>query len=85
MIESLDLAVRHFRQGMDSAGSKVFVSLIDTLTTALAQSATSQQVAAISIVLGELMRAQQRSDNLFLADLLQYELRPMLADLDASA
>lgn len=69
----------HFRLGMQGAGAEGLVTLIDQLLGEL-QSAplTAAQLNQLSGLLGEVLAAQQRHDLLYLADLLQYRLAPLI-------
>ena len=71
--------VVHFRLGMQAAAAEGLIKLIDQLLTLL-QSASLPpiQVTQLSAVLGDVVAAQQRHDTLYLADLLQYRLAPLI-------
>ena len=69
----------HFRLGMQGAGAEGMVLLIDQLLTDLQGSPLSPiQLNELNAVLGEVLSAQQRHDALYLADLLQYRLAPLI-------
>lgn len=70
----------HFRLGMQGAGSEELVTLIDQLLADLQGAPlTPIQLNELSALLGEVLAAQQRQDHLYLADLLQYRLAPMIS------
>ena len=76
----LHSAVVHFRLGMAGGGHDALVQLIDRLLADLHGGRFGHvAVNELNILLGEVLAAQQRHDDLYLADLLQYRLAPLLA------
>jgi len=71
--------VRAFRLGEDAQANSSLVLLIDALAAALPHPPLSQQIARILPTLQQILDAQLRSDTLWIADLLEYELLPTLA------
>lgn len=71
--------VESYRRGMEAQGSESLVALIDVLS-ALLQSFGSIDSGAFSQVLTAMFAAQERKDCLYLADLLQYEMLPLLLE-----
>ena len=69
----------HFRLGMQGAAAEGLVQLIDQLVQTLQNTPLPPlQINQLSTLLGEVLAAQQRNDHLYLADLLQYRLAPLL-------
>ena len=69
----------HFRLGMHGAGSEGLVALIDRLLGEVQNAGmTPLQLNELSALLGEILAAQERRDLLYLADLLQYRLAPLI-------
>lgn len=72
-------AVESYRCGMEAQGSECLVALIDVLS-AMLQKSESPDSGALSQVLAAMFAAQERKDYLYLADLLQYEMVPLLLE-----
>lgn len=71
--------VTHFRLGMYGAGSEGLVTLIDRLLNEIQNSGMAPlQLNELSTLLSEVLAAQERRDLLYLADLLQYRLTPLV-------
>ncbi|GAB6039345.1 hypothetical protein [Endothiovibrio diazotrophicus] len=69
----------HFRLGMQGAAAEGLVQLIDRLLMELQNAPLPPlRINELSALLGEVLAAQQRHDHLYLADLLQYRLAPLL-------
>lgn len=66
----------NFRIGREALANRQLAALFDLMSEHLSQLNTAEQ-AHIQQVLPQLFTAQKRRDLLYLADLLQYELRPM--------
>jgi len=76
----LHSVVVHFRLGMVGGGHDALVQLIDRLLADIQGGRISHApVNELNTLLGEVLAAQQRHDDLYLADLLQYRLAPLLA------
>ena len=76
----LHSVVVHFRLGMAGGGNDALVQLIDLILAKLQGGLFGHvSVDELSALLGEILAAQQRHDDLYLADLLQYRLAPLLA------
>lgn len=74
---ALTSAVKLFRLGMEGQASKMLVEFIDSFLPSLA-GATPEHIGRISPLLNEIMAAQARKDYLRVADLLEYEITPLL-------
>lgn len=76
--EGLGRVVLAFRLGHDGEGNELLGRFIDGLLRLL-PSVNPSQMNGIQIVLVPMLQAQERGDYLFLADLLEYELAPLLS------
>lgn len=73
----LEATVHAFRLGMEGAGNDHLKEFIDRLSGQLnAMSAYQQQ--EIHNVLAQTLDAQKRNDMIHIADLLEYEIAPLL-------
>ena len=70
---------RAFRLGREAAGSENLTRFIDAVVPALA-TAPPELMQTLGPILNEVLAAQQRHDYSHLADLLEYELQPLLID-----
>ena len=71
-------AVTAFRTGREGAGNAAFVRVVDGLVALLADPDSPFAAEAIAPLIQAMSEAQQRGDQLYLADLLQYELGELL-------
>ena len=71
-------AVTAFRTGREGAGNAAFVRVVDGLVALLADPAPRLAAESIAPLIQAMAEAQQRGDQLYLADLLQYELGELL-------
>ncbi len=74
---NLELAALAFRLGQEATGCERLTGFIDGLLPTLG-SASADRVHQLEKVLGETLQAQQRKDFILVADLLEYEVAPLL-------
>ncbi len=74
---SMRSTARLFRLSMEAQASESLVGVVDTLS-ALLGDPSFPDAAAIDTVLAQVVRAQQNGDAIRLADLLEFELAPLL-------
>ncbi len=67
-----------FRVGMEAGGSDALIRFIDTFEVHLREQADTTRAAVIAPLLNNIIQAQLRGDFLYVADLLEYELKPLL-------
>ncbi len=72
------------RLGMEAQGSEELVGCIDLLIGRLT-TVPAEQTMVMQQVLGEILAAQGRKDYLLVADLLEYEIAPLLQQLEERA
>lgn len=77
--ERLNSATHAFRIGMDNLGNENLVALIDCIGNELAGIAP-QHLEEFQKMLAEILAAQTRKDYLFVADLLEFEVKTFLAE-----
>ena len=75
--EQLDSATRAFRVGMDNQGNDNLAAMIDCLANELAGIAP-QHLEEFNKMLTETLAAQTRKDYLFVADMLEFEIKNLL-------
>ena len=75
--QPLATAVRAFRLGMEGDGCEQLTRFIDQVMPVLG-SLPPQPIADLNSVLGALLQGQARKDFLLVADLLEYEVGPLL-------
>ncbi|MCP4599828.1 MAG: hypothetical protein GY847_04685 [Proteobacteria bacterium] len=80
MIAQLENAVEQLRMGMEGGGNAAMVSFIDAFQQALGGNAANMQLIKIVPVLQQIIQAQTRGDYLWVADILEYEILPLLRD-----
>ena len=76
MIEDIKESAELFRLGQHTRANELFIRIIDGI-----QDFQKQQVIPVPGLLGllsKILGAQQRGDNSHIADLLEYELIPLL-------
>ena len=74
---NLRQAALAFRLGQEATGCERLTGFIDGLLPTLGN-ASPDLVHQLERVLGEALQAQQRKDFILVADLLEYELAPLL-------
>ncbi len=74
----LEEAVRQLRLGMEAAGSASLVALIDELLKRMANPTASPLLQSDLPLLKDLIAGQNRGDFLYVADILEYEIRPRI-------
>jgi hypothetical protein len=67
----------YFRLGYEGASAKQFVLLIDQLSSFLEQQQCQNHPKLVNFF-SIMLKAQETNDHLYLADLIQYELFPLL-------
>jgi hypothetical protein len=77
MKADLDRAVRCFREGALAAGSDALVRFIDGFSRVVAGASNPRDRDVLARVLKALAEAQERGDFNYVADLLEFELRPL--------
>lgn len=75
----LHSAIRAFRLGMEAQGGEELTSFIDKIMPRISK-LLAETLAPLNKILGEILAAQSRKDYLLVADLLEYEIVPFLAD-----
>ena len=75
--KALEACVMALRQGREAQANHHFAELMAELPVLLAQSAPARQ-QQLAAVIPLLFAAQQRRDLLAIADLLQFELAPLM-------
>lgn len=78
LLAKLTECCRLFRVGREAEANSQLAALIEPLLQALPQLAERQR-AHFEVVMPLLLDAQQRRDLLYLADLLQYEIGPLVS------
>ena len=78
LLQSMDEAVEGFRTGRDGAASDALARFTDGLVQLLQQVGDAQVANALLPYLKEALAAQERGDMLRVADMLEYELGPIL-------
>ena len=71
-------ATRAFRVGRTAEGHAELIEFIDLLDQALKELQNARVAKQVLPHIQEIIRAQERGDILRIADLLEYELQPML-------
>lgn len=77
LVRLLQSTAESFRLGMEGAGSQALVELIDGLSLNLI-GLRQEDIAALNTILVRALEAQQRKDFLYVADMLEYRLKPFL-------
>lgn len=77
LVGLLHSTVESFRLGMEGQGSQALVELIDSLSQSLI-GLRQEDMAPLNTVLVQALEAQQRKDYLYVADVLEYRLKPFL-------
>ena len=80
MLDDLKQAVIQFRLGMDGGGNAALVAFIDKLLLSMAATETAPLGPQALSLLKEIITGQQRGDFLYVADILEYEIQPLLGD-----
>lgn len=70
-------AVQAFRLGMDATGCEALAIFTQTLEAAFQSTHMPLPAAAFPALLQEIAEAQQRGDNLRVADLLEFKVAPL--------
>ncbi len=78
MIKLLEQAIEQFRMGMEGSGSAAFIRFIDAFQKELAREQANMQLESLMPFLQQIIQAQSRGDYLHVADLLEYEIQPLL-------
>ncbi len=79
LIDAIGEVAGHYRCGRNGAAAEGLVTLVDGLMETIQQATLpAAQMNRLAALLNELFAAQQRHDTLYLADLLEYRLRPLL-------
>jgi hypothetical protein len=76
----LKAAAAAFRVGMDAQGNNSLAEFIDALDCGLNRGELQAFSTRLFPFLTELLAAQDRGDTLFAADLLEYEIGPLLLE-----
>jgi len=80
---ALESTCRAFRLGMEGEGSEQLVLLIDSISVLMA-AASQDAIVRLSQLLTETLGAIERKDYLWAADMLEYEIAPLLAQPGSS-
>ena len=78
MLESLEQAIIQFRLGMEAGANHSLVTFIDGFLAAFKAGKFSAEVQNVQPLLEEILGAQERGDYLWAADLLEYEIAPIV-------
>jgi hypothetical protein len=78
---ALEEVVEAYRLGMEGQASEHLVKLIDLLTPVLAK-APSEQVLRINPLLANAISAIEHKDYLYVADIFEYEIAPLLLSIN---
>jgi hypothetical protein len=78
MIDDLRQAVVLFRLGMDGGGSAALATFIDGLLVSMSDPEAAAIGPRALPLLKEIIAGQQRGDFLCVADILEYEVLPLL-------
>ncbi len=78
MIQAIEEAIEQLRLGMEGGGNAALVRFIDLFQQDLARGSAPFDLGVVAPILQHILGAQQRGDNLFVADLLEYEILPRL-------
>jgi hypothetical protein len=81
---ALEEVVEAYRLGMEGQASEHLVKLIDLLSPVLAK-ATSEQALRINPLLANAISAIERKDYLYVADMFEYEIAPLLLGMKHEA
>lgn len=69
-------AAEYFRIGMEAQGGELLIRFIDCISKDI--SIKNTDMPKLNYYLNEILSAQSRKDNLYVADILQYELVKIL-------
>ncbi|MFO6421847.1 hypothetical protein [Motilimonas sp. KMU-193] len=72
----IDEVCQHFRLGHEARANQRYGQLLEILTTQHDQ-LEANQASHLNQILPPMLAAQSRRDNLFLADILEYEIKPL--------
>lgn len=78
MLQLLEEAVTRLRLGQEGAGSDALARFVEALWPELATGRIQVDPQVLSIALQEAVTAQERGDILWVADMLEHEIRPAL-------
>lgn len=78
LLETLEEAVVSFRCGREGAANFAVAAFTDELGTALQNAQDPRVVHSLLPWLREVMTAQEKGDHLRVADILEYEIAPLL-------
>ncbi len=78
MLESLEQTITQFRLGMEAGANHSMISFIDSFLAAFKSGKFSAEVQEVQPLLQEILSAQERGDYLFAADLLEYQIAPII-------
>jgi hypothetical protein len=81
---ALEEVVEAYRLGMEGQASEHLVKLIDLLTSVLAKG-PPEMVLRITPLLANAMSAIERKDYLYVADIFEYEIAPLLLGITRDA
>lgn len=73
-----------FRLGKDAKANEVFARFMDVLMRQLPSISKNVDINGLNQILNEMFLAQSHADYLYLADLLEYEVGPILEPRDTS-
>ena len=71
----LDDASKAFRLGMDAYASTLLTKIIDNIMNIIKEDMQNNELKDFSALIQDIMESQNRADYLYLADLLDFELR----------
>ncbi len=83
-INAATAAAHSYRTGAEAQASESMIRVIDLLGEQL-PAMTEETITRINQILSEIFSAQQRSDFLWAADMLEYELCPLLRQVRATS
>ena len=78
MQELIEQVCLLFRLGMDAKANDRFARFMDLLAQELSSMSEGVDANTLNLLLNEMFLAQSRTDYLYLADLLEYEIGPRI-------
>lgn len=81
IFEPLQNAVRYYRLGMDGVASDYMVHFIDAFSMLMTQERVKAKTPELAAYFGRVIDAQLKGDTLRIADILEYELMPLIGEL----
>ncbi|MDH5359078.1 MAG: hypothetical protein OEX03_00880 [Gammaproteobacteria bacterium] len=77
----LDETVKCYRLGNDAKASELFGCMIELFLEELQKIQDFESINSINLLLGHMLESQSKGNYLYLADLLEYELKKILDNI----